>query len=113
MIRYNMNITEYINSTDAEERFDYESHVFENVWYKFVKHLPQEEDYAHNSVDVWYYADADEILCRTEELADMISDMLDDITGEHMAHSGYYDPEEDERDDCVDGRTGWYYVDFD
>lgn len=113
MARYGMNITEYINSTDAEERFDYESHVFENVWYKFVKHLPQEEDWATNSVDVWYYAAADEILCRTEELADMIADMLDDITGEHMAHSGYYDPVEDEKSNCVDGRTGWYYVDYD
>ena len=110
MVRYGMNITEYINSTDAEERVDFESHVFENVWYRFVKHLPQEEDYAHNSVDVWYYADADEILCRSEELAEMIADMLDEISGEHEAHTGYYDPDEDEKDDCVDGRTGWYVV---
>ena len=113
MIRYNINITEYINSTDADERFDFESHVFENVWYRFVKHLPTEQDWANNSVDVWYYADADEILCRSEEQAERIADILDDISGEHMAHTGYYDPEQDEKDDCVDGRTGWYVVDFD
>ena len=108
-----MNITEYINSTDANERYDFESHVFDNVWFNFVKHLPTEEDWAHNSVDVWYYADADEIMCRTEELADMIANIIESISGEKLAHTGYYDPEEDKRDDCVDGRTGWYYVDWD
>ena len=114
-----MNITDYINSTDAEERFDFESHVFESVWYNLVKHLPQEEDWAkdeqlgRNSIDVWYYADADEILCRQEDQAEMFANILDSISGEHMAHTGYYDPEEDEKDDCVDGRTGWYYVTYD
>ena len=108
-----MNITEYINSTDADERYDFESHVFENIWYEFVKHLPTEEDWANNSVDVWYYEDADEILCRSEELADMVANILEGISGEHEAHIGYYDPEEDKRDDCVDDRTGWWYVDFD
>lgn len=108
-----MNITEYINSTDADERFGFESHVFENIWYEFVKHLPTEEDWANNSVDVWYYEDADEILCRSEELADMVANILEGISGEHEAHIGYYDPEEDKRDDCVDDRTGWWYVDFD
>ena len=108
-----MNITEYINSTDADERYYFESHVFENIWYEFVKHLPTEEDWANNSVDVWYYEDADEILCRSEELADMVANILEGISGEHEAHIGYYDPEEDKRDDCVDDRTGWWYVDFD
>ena len=110
---YEMNITEYINSDDPEVRYEYESHVFESVWYNFVKHLPTEEDYAHNSVDVWYYEDYDEILCRTEELADMIADIIESISGEKLAHTGYYDPEWDEKDDCVCGTTGWYYVDWD
>ena len=108
-----MNITQYIYSEDAEQRYDYESHVFENVWTEFVKHLPTEADWAHNSVNVWYYEYADEILCCTEELAEMIANMLDGISGEKQSHIGYYDPEEDERDNCVDGRTGWYYVDYD
>ena len=108
-----MNILEYVYSEDAEKRDDFESHVFENIWYEFVKHLPTEEDWANNSVDVWYYEDADEILCRSEELADMVANILEGISGEHEAHIGYYDPEEDKRDDCVDDRTGWWYVDFD
>lgn len=114
---YEMNITDYINSQDAEERYEFESHVFESVWANFVKNLPTEEDWFNdlgkNSIDVWYYADADEILCRSEDLAEMIANIIESISGEKLAHTGYYDPEEDERDDCVDGRTGWYYVDWD
>lgn len=113
---FSMSMMEYIGCGDEKLRENFENHVFENVWNRFVEHLPTEEDWAkdaHNSIDVWYYADADEILCRTEELADMIADIIDDISGEKMAHTGYYDPEWDERDDCVDGRTGWYYVDWD
>lgn len=113
MARYDMNITEYINSTDADDRYDFESHVFENVWYKFVKHLPEEPDYKDNSIDVWYCMEADEILCRTEELCEMIADIIESISGEHEAQTGYYDPEQDEKDDCVDGRSGWYYVTYD
>ena len=105
-----MNITEYINSTDADARFDFESHVFDNVWFNFVKHLPTEEDYADNSIDVWYYEDADEILCRSAELAEMIANIIESISGEHEAEIGYYEQEADEEDDCVDGRTGWYFV---
>lgn len=105
-----MNITEYINSTDADERYDFESHVFENVWDRFAKHLPKEEDYATNSVDIWYYADAGEILCRSEELAEMVAGVIEEISGEHETEIGYYDREQDEKDDCVDGRTGWYFV---
>lgn len=115
-MRYNMNITEYINSTDAEERFDFESHVFESVWYQFVKHLPTSEAHENdtsNVIDVWYSEVSDEIMCRTEELAEMIANILDGISGEHEAHTGYYDPAEDERDDCVDDRTGWFAVDYD
>jgi len=108
-----MTISEYIYCTDKQERKDYEDHVFLNVWWAFTAQLPKEEDWANNSVDVWYYEDADEILCRTEELAEMVADILEAISGESIAQTGYYDPEEDANDDCVDGRTGWYYVNFD
>ena len=108
-----MNIIEYINSEDAEQRYDYESHVFENVWAEFVKHLPTEQDWAHHSVNVWYYADADEILCCSEELAQMIKNMILGISGEHEdVEIGYYDLESDEDDDCIDGRTDWWFVRF-
>ena len=107
---YNMSILEYTACKDPELREDYEAHIFENVWDRFVTHLPQEEDWAHNSVDIWYYGVADEILCRTEELANMIAGMLNDISGEHEADVGYYDPKMDEESDCVDDRTGWFVI---
>lgn len=105
-----MNITQYINSEDADERYDFESHVFENVWDEFVKYLPTEQDWANHSVDVWYYADADEILCLTEELMIRITDMIEGISGEHEAENGYYDPVVDEEIGATDGRTGWYFI---
>lgn len=57
-------------------------------------------------VDMWY--DLDAILCRTEEMAEALADWLNEF--DYDAATGYYDPEEDERDDCVDDHTGWYYV---
>ena len=115
-MKYDMSITDYINSEDAEERFDFESHVFENVWNRFVKHLPgprEHEADTCNAIDVWYSEVSDEIMCISEELAEMIANIIEAISGEHEAHTGYYDPEEDEKDNCVDDRTDWYYVDYD
>ena len=58
-----------------------------------------------------YWADGEEFLCDTEERADYLFDFLEALGME--PHTGYYDPEEDERSGEVDGHTGWYYVDFD
>ena len=111
-----MNITQYISNKNADEREDFESHVFENVWREFTLHLPTTADMEYddcNSIDIWYSESADEILCRSEELADMIANIIEGISGEHEAHTGYYDPDEDERAGEVDEYTGWYYVDYD
>lgn len=58
-------------------------------------------------VDMWYDG-SEYILCRTEVMADALADWLNEF--DYDAATGYYDPEEDERDDCVDDHTGWYYV---
>lgn len=58
-------------------------------------------------VDMWYEG-ADEILCRTEDIADALADWLDEHG--YCSTTGYYDPEEDEREGCVGQQTGWYYV---
>jgi hypothetical protein len=111
-----MNIRQYINNKNADEREDFESHVFENVWREFTLHLPTTadmEDDDCNSIDIWYSESADEILCRSEELADMIANIIEGISGEHEAHTGYYDPDEDVLSGEVDEYTGWYYVDYD
>ena len=116
---YRMNILEYTVCEDPAARFDFESHIFENVWYGVVEHLPTKEaldkdmEAGYNSIDIWYDSDKDEIMCRTEELANIIANIIEGISGEKEAHTGYFDPEEDERDNCVDENTGWYYVTYD
>lgn len=63
--------------------------------------------------DVWC-AGGDEILCRTQEIANAIEDLLFQLyasQGEEVAIiSGYYDPCEDKRNAEEDSRTGWWYV---
>lgn len=54
----------------------------------------------------------DEFLTETEEKADRIADFLEAL-GFDYANTGYYDPEEDQREGCVDNCTGKWYVSVD
>ena len=62
--------------------------------------------------EVW--SAGDELLCRTEEAANAMADMFEQLyaaQGEDVkAHTGYYDPEEDKRNGEEDRYTGWWYV---
>ena len=95
-----MNITEYIYSTDENARQDFEEYLTNHIWYEFVSHLPTEPSDQRN---VWYNENGDEILCRTEEIAEMIADILDGITGEKTMHTGYYDPEDEQSPETEEG----------
>ena len=59
-----------------------------------------------------YWTDGEEILCKTAEAAEHLADFLEDI-GFDCVHTGYYDPEEDRRNNEIDDHTGWYYVNID
>lgn len=102
-----MTIREYVDCKDK----GYEDRVFGNAFDEVVSRLPYVAPGTESKYDVW--TDGDKILCRTEALQDTVANMLDWITGENEAHTGYYDPEEDERNGEVDNHTGWYYVDYD
>lgn len=56
----------------------------------------------------------DEILCKTENAADTLADLLECLyraQGEEMiVITGYYDPVEDARHNETDRHTGWWYV---
>ena len=54
----------------------------------------------------------EEFLVYTEEEADRLADFLEAL-GFDYARTGYYDPEEDEREGCVDDLTGKWYVSVD
>lgn len=65
--------------------------------------------------DIW--SSGDEILCKTESAADALADMLECLyaaQGEDvLVNTGYYDPEEDTRNNELDRYTGWWYVNID
>ena len=62
--------------------------------------------------EVW--SAGDELLCKTEEAANALADILEQLysaQGEDVTvHTGYYDPEEDKRNGEEDRYTGWWYV---
>ena len=65
--------------------------------------------------DIW--SNGCEILCKTESAADALADMLECLykaqDEEILINTGYYDPEEDKRNNEVDRNTGWWYVNID
>lgn len=61
--------------------------------------------------------DGSEILCEDEETAEYVADTIENLCKDedgdnYLICTGYYDPEEDMRDGCVDSYTDWWYVDI-
>lgn len=58
-----------------------------------------------------------EILVKTESTANTIADLIEALyraQGEEvLINTGYYDPEEDKRNNEEDRYTGWWYVNID
>lgn len=52
----------------------------------------------------------DELICNDEEATEIIADFLDSLG--LVTCTGYYDPEEDTRNNEVDDRTGWWYITY-
>lgn len=76
-------------------------------WFRvLIDHLPTDPECC-----IW--TDGDEILCRSEEYANVIADLIEklyDDSGEDVvAVTGSYD-EIDERDGVVDDYTGCWYI---
>lgn len=67
-------------------------------------------DYSEGGV----WSNGSEILCKTETAADAISDLLWQLYNAQdeavTVITGYYDPDEDKRNDEEDRYTGWWYV---
>lgn len=58
--------------------------------------------------DIW--SDGAEILSKSKETITAIADLFDRIADNPVSCTGYYDPTEDEHDECVDEHTGFHYV---
>jgi len=74
--------------------------IFDHFW---ADKIPEDAEI----VDV-----GDELLCNSEGLAGTIADILEHEFGIDYVNTGYYDPEEDERNGEVDEYTGWWYVTY-
>lgn len=63
--------------------------------------------------DVWCDGNT-ELLCRTESAANTLADLLAQLyrmqDEEVIVNTGYYDLEEDKRNNEEDRYTGWWYV---
>jgi hypothetical protein len=55
-----------------------------------------------------FWTNGEDILCRTKEEAETIADLLDSMG--YVASTGYFDPDEDERNEETDECTDYYYV---
>lgn len=77
--------------------------------------LPKKPRSADVHNDPGFWTDGDQILCPSEVEAEAVANFLQDVVSEHAgitATTGYYDPEEDKKEDLDDEYTGFYYVDF-
>lgn len=61
--------------------------------------------------EIW--SDGNYILCRSEEVANIIADLLDQVGGNgQISVTGVFDAFEDIANNCVDSLTGYHYVDI-
>ena len=62
--------------------------------------------------EIWSLGD--ELLCKTEDAANTLADLLEQLyrsQGEEIiVNTGFYDPDEDKRNNEEDRCTGWWYV---
>lgn len=75
---------------------------------EICKQLPKEPHYLNGRSTIIWAVD-DEILCNHENVAEIIGDFLEHM-GFDEVNTGYYDPEEDKRNNEIDKFTGWYYI---
>lgn len=102
-------VIEELEEDEPDDDFDPFAERFDAVE-NLLSYLPSKPSGAMWH-DYWY--DGENILCRTEEQSETIAYFLDEVIGDSVTHTGYYDPKEDERSGEVDDHTGYYYVDFD
>ena len=110
-------VAEEIVERSPAPNMDNEDYPFEKAW-EFIEmiigKLPNIYKHDVEWLDIEIATDGWILLFKFEKDCEEIAGLLN----HHLFQSkecltGYYDPREDERDDCVDEYTGWYYIDFD
>ena len=79
-----------------------------------IASLPCEPRYSDNGKP-GFWTDGTDILCPTENACEAVADFLQDMLKDSNLdiHTGYYDPEEDVRNNEQDDRTGFFYISYD
>ena len=81
---------------------------------RIIDSLPDLPDYSEGTI---WSDGSTEILVETESAAETIADLITSLyraQGEDvLINTGYYDPEEDRRNNEEDRYTGWWYVNVD
>lgn len=78
----------------------------DKLWHQLCAMLPTapREDYLY-----WATWDDTEILSADGAAIERLADLFDDLYGESTTVTGYYDPDDDRRNNEVNERTGYYY----
>ena len=110
-------VQEEIVGNSPEIDYENEDYPFERAW-EFIQGLigkvPNVWEHDVEWLEITVATNGDELLFRYEKDCEYVADLLDYYLFESPeCHTGYYDPEDDERDNCVDANTGWYYIDWD
>lgn len=87
----------------ASQNEPIEEKIHEKIWDRFREGLPT----SPGNGEIW--ADGCEIMCKTMTLCDAIYEALTRLGLDNLT-TGYYDPDEDLRDNIFDLYTGWYYI---
>lgn len=107
-------VQEYAERYMKEEYFNEDPIPYQLVWHSFMDGIKWNKSANDGKLGcskhkIW--TDGSELLVDDENIADIIADFIQSLGFD--SHTGYYDPEEDRRDNCIDDHTGWYYVDID
>lgn len=76
-----------------------------DIWAYLLESLKENEENAKHG----FWTDGEEILCKTEGDVNSVVNFLEDCGFSDLT-TGYYDPEEDNRNGETDCRTGYYYI---
>jgi hypothetical protein len=60
--------------------------------------------------DTLFWTNGEEILSSNENEIDTLANMFDQLYEESTVTTGYYDPDEDDRNGETDANTGFYYL---
>lgn len=80
-----------------------------------IEMLPEQPRSFDTSDDPGFWTNGSEILCPSETGCNIVASFLEDIIGSDTTitvHTGYYDPDEDRRNNECDDNTGFYRIDI-